>query len=353
MSRSLKEKSKKYIKYVFYIFLIIHIQSCKTYHLNFERRNIPRHDFDINTVGPAPNYSKKIYWAEHPKKKKHHAILPKNYTDSLYNTNPKIDVFYVHPTLYFQGDRWNADIHNEKLNKKVINSAIKYQASVFLGIAQIYAPHYRQMHIHSYKDLKNGYQAFDIAYSDVQNAFMHYWTTYNKSKRFIIAGHSQGTNHAERLLKEVILKNDSMKNLLIISYLPGMPIKQSHEECPPCSSSSQINCFLSWRTLAEGYIPIDWAVNDSISCVIPITWKTDTIISKKNWHQGILFKNHKIHYPKSITAYNHNSVLWVQPIKIPFARFYKMKNYHIADYNLFWLNIRNNLKYRLHVNGYN
>ena len=43
----------------------------------------------------------------------------------------------------------------------------------------------------------------------------------------------------------------------------------------------------------------------------------------------------------------------IKLIKIPFARFYKMKNYHIADYNLYWINIRNNLRYRLKENGYN
>jgi len=46
-------------------------------------------------------------------------------------------------------------------------------------------------------------------------------------------------------------------------------------------------------------------------------------------------------------------VVWIKPIKIPFASFYRMNNYHPADYNLFWLNIRNNLRYRLKENGYN
>ena len=79
---------------------------------------------------------------------------------------------------------------------------------------------------------------------------------------------------------------------------------------------------------------------------------SDYTISNKEDHLGILFKNHKILYPKSVIAYKKNNVVWVKPIKIPFANFYKMKNYHIADYNLFWLNIRNNLKYRLKQNGY-
>jgi hypothetical protein len=144
-----------------------------------------------------------------------------------------------------------------------------------------------------------------------------------------------------------------MRNRLLISYLPGMPIKQFHKDLPACSSPNQLNCFLSWRTLAEGYFPKDWEVSDSISCVNPISWQTDNLLSKKEEHLGILFKSHKIHYPNSIEAYTKNGVIWIKPIKIPFARFYKMKNYHIADYNLYWINIRNNLRYRLKENGYN
>ena len=344
---------RKIIHYLFYIILLTNIYGCKTYNLVPEKEDIPKHNFDINFSGETPSYSKINYWVEHPEKENHYVSLPKNYTDTLYNSSPEMDVFFIHPTLYFKGNRWNADIHDKNLNKEIGNSTIKNQASVFLGIANIYAPHYRQMHIQSYYDMENGLQAFDLAFSDVKNAFMYYWKNNNKGKKFILAGHSQGTNHSERLLKEVILKNDSMKKLLILSYLPGMPIKQFHKDLTPCSSPNQLNCFLSWRTLAEGYFPKDWEVSDSISCVNPISWKTDTILSKNENHLGILFQNHKIRYPKSVSVYNSKGVVWIKPIKIPFARFYRMKNYHIADYNLFWINIRNNLRYRLKENGHN
>ena len=135
--------------------------------------------------------------------------LPKNYTDTSFKSNPEIDVFFVHPTLYFKGEQWNADIDDKQLNKEIGNSAIKNQASVFLGIANIYAPHYRQMHIQSYYDLENGLQAFEVAYLDVKNAFMYYWENNNNGNKFIIAGHSQGTNHIERLLKEIKKLNNS------------------------------------------------------------------------------------------------------------------------------------------------
>jgi hypothetical protein len=348
-----KMKNLKYlIKYLFYFILLINISSCKTYKLIPEKQDTPEHNFDINLSGDTPNYADLKYWVEHPEKENHYASLPKNYIDSTYKAEPVIDVFFVHPTLYFKGNSWNANIHNKKLNNEIGNSAIKNQASVFLGIANIYAPHYRQMHIQSYYDLENGLQAFEVAYSDVESAFMYYWNNNNNGNKFIIAGHSQGTNHTERLLKEIILENDSMRNRLLISYLPGMPIKQFHKDLVPCSSPNQLDCFLSWRTLAEGYFPKDWEVSDSIPCVNPISWQTDNLLSKKEEHLGILFQNHKIHYPNSIEAYTNNGVVWIKPIKIPFARFYKMKNYHIADYNLYWINIRNNLRCRLKENGY-
>ncbi|MBT6699111.1 MAG: DUF3089 domain-containing protein, partial [Flavobacteriales bacterium] len=257
MSRQIAKRNgvKYIIRYLFYFILLININSCKTYNIIPEKEDTPKHDFDINLSGDTPNYSEMKCWVEHPEKADHYASLPKNYTDSLYNSNSRIDVFFVHPTLYTKGNRWNADINDKKLNRQIGNAAIKNQGSVFLGIANIYAPHYRQMHIQSYYDLKNGLQAFDLAFSDVENAFMYYWKNNNKGNKFIISGHSQGTNHAERLLKEVILKNESMKNQLIISYLPGMPIIQFHEELPPCNSPNEVNCFLSWRTLAEGYLP--------------------------------------------------------------------------------------------------
>ena len=344
---------KYLIRNLLFTFFLINVTACKTYKLFPEAENTPEHNFDINLSGNTPNYSEIDYWVEHPKKEKHYASLPKNYLDSLDKENPNIDAFFIHPTLYLKGNSWNADINDKKLNKEIGNAAIKNQASVFLGIANIYAPHYRQMHIQSYYDLKNGLQAFEVAYSDVKNAFIYYWENFNKGNKFIIAGHSQGTNHAERLLKEIILKNDSMKNQLLVSYLPGMPIKQFHKDLPPCSSPNQLDCFLSWRSLAEGYFPADWEVSDSIFCVNPISWKIDSLPSQKKNHLGILFQNHKIHYPNSIEAYTDKGVVWIKPIKIPFARFYKMKNYHIADYNLYWINIRNNLRYRLKENGYN
>ena len=115
-----------FTRFIFYknLILILSISfiSCNIQD-NF-KTNFPNNDFDKNLAGKAPIYSQKKYWAEHPEKNSSFALLPKNYIDTQYNQTPNIDVFYIHPTLYTSGNRWNADINNKKLNQKIKNTAI-------------------------------------------------------------------------------------------------------------------------------------------------------------------------------------------------------------------------------------
>ena len=68
------------------------------------------------------------------------------------------------------------------------------------------------MHIYSYTDTVNGYKAFDVAYQDVLEAFK-YFINKNPSNPIIIAAHSQGTNHAVRLINEYISLNKNISAL--------------------------------------------------------------------------------------------------------------------------------------------
>ena len=95
---------------------------------------------------------------------------------------------------------------------------LENQASVFAGITDLYAPHYREMHIHSYTDTINGIKAFNFAYNDVKSSFEYFLSTI-KTDKFIIASHSQGTNHAKKLINEYIYPNKELRSKLIMSYL--------------------------------------------------------------------------------------------------------------------------------------
>jgi hypothetical protein len=54
-------------------------------------------------------------------------------------------------------------------------------------------------------------------------------------------------------------------------------------------------------------------------------------------------------YKKSVKAKlnKKNNIVWIKQPKVPFAFLKKMTNYHVADYNLYWFNIRENAATRV------
>ena len=104
------------------------------------------------------------------------------------------------------------------------------------------------MYLQGYKNPVNGIKALDFAYQDVKKAFKYYLNHLNKGNKIIIAAHSQGTNHAERLLKEYILNTDSISEKVIFAHLIGMPIEEFSSTFKHCENPYELNCFVSWRT---------------------------------------------------------------------------------------------------------
>ncbi len=305
---------------------------------------LPVGDFSLEKVGTEPNYSLLECWAAHPLKKDLSDKFPRNFNKDTSLTG--IDVFFIYPTLHLSGEDWNAKIDDKKLNRKISNSTIKYQANVFNELANIYSPRYRQMHIQGYKNPINGIKALDFAYKDVQKAFNYYLKNYNNGNKIVIAAHSQGTNHAERLLKEHILNNDTIAKKVVLTYLIGMPIEEISSSFNHCEYPNDINCFISWRTFKSGYFP-PYKHGEKITVSNPISWSTDTLKSDFNKHKGILMTNNKIKYKNTVSAQAINGLLWIDFQNIPLGKWKDKKNYHIADYNLFWTNIRANFIARM------
>ena len=60
----------------------------------------------------------------------------------------------------------------------------------------------------------NGQKALDVAYTDIENAFDYFIKKYNKNNPFIIAGHSQGALHANRLINRRIDNREIQKRFI-------------------------------------------------------------------------------------------------------------------------------------------
>lgn len=261
----------------------------------------------------------------------------------------KPDVFYVYPTLYddLPVKQWYASISDENYRKEIRTLALRHQASVFGGVSNVYVPFYRQMHIEGYrnKHLPEVRAAFDTAYADVLSAFMYFLEHYNRGRPFVIASHSQGTNHSERLIREFVLKDSVLAGRMLLGYLIGMPIKQHIGTLLPCQEPDQTHCYLSWRTYGNDFVPP--IHGDSISVAHPILFSKAPSINQPKDHLGILMPSGKLRFPNSLQVETRSGFLRVTRLKIPFSRRYQWDNFHAADYNLFWMNIRTNFVKRI------
>lgn len=296
-----------------------------------------------------PNYNDTDYWAAHPWKKDPSDSVPKplggQVRDSL------ADVFFIHPTTYTEAKvNWNADVNDALLNAKTDYSTILYQGSVFNQHCRVFAPRYRQVHISAFFTVinKESRSAFDTAYADVRRAFKFYLEHYNNGRPIIIAGHSQGGLMAEWLLKEFFIGKPLLQKL-VVAYVIGWPItKTGIERLPVCKDSVQTNCFCAWRTYQKGYEP-KFVEGEFVHSFVtnPLSWTiTDEYVSAER-NKGSVLKNFNKIIPHSTDAQVHGRILWSRKPKFPGAIFYRSKNYHIADINLFYVNMRENIEQRI------
>jgi len=300
--------------------------------------------------GAAPDYSNLYYWAAHPYKKDPSDSVPLPLRAS-YAVDSSVDVFFLHPTT-FTGKNdtgWNADVNNDTLNAKTDYTTILYQASVF-NEYRVFAPRYRQAHLRAYftTDTATALRAFDTAYEDLKTAFQYYLDHYNNGRPIVIASHSQGSTHAQRLLKD-FFETGPLKNRLVAAYIIGMYIPVNYfTALKQCKDSLQTGCVIGWRTFKKGYEPFFVQKENGSGWVNnPLSWTTTDAYARRALNKGsVLTQFNKIH--SHLTgAVVHDDILWIDKLHVTGGFLVKMKNFHVGDINLFYVNIRDDVRRRV------
>jgi len=299
-----------------------------------------------------PNYRLLRNWAASPFKEDASDSIP----DFLRNEarDARADVFFIHPTSFFtEGDKgaWNADLQDTVVNNNTDSRSILFQTTVFNGNCRVFAPRYRQGNMRAFYVFGTpvANQAFDLAYQDVKVAFLYFLKHYNKNRPIIIASHSQGTLHAIRLLQE-FFDGTPLQDRLVCAYIIGFQIKKdAFKHLPVGDHADQTGCFVGWRSYAKGVIPKEAAAEKGNSiCVNPLTWNTSESEASAKLHQGIMngFRTITAHSVATVIEPS-TKILWVEAPGLKNEKGEAMKNLHVYDYNLFWLNIRENIKLRI------
>lgn len=333
------------MRWIFPLFLILMLVSCSDKYRALQNR------YSFKSQDGKPDYTQLDYWAAHPWKRDPSDSIPEPLRQEPIDSS--VDVFFLHPTTFTKKkDRHqlNAVIDDRYLNAKTDYSSILYQASVFNGQCRVFAPRYRQAHIYNFfrKDKTVAAKAFDFAYADIKAAFEYYLKNWNGNRPLIIASHSQGSLLAERLIKEFV-ENKTLSNRLVVAYIIGWGVpKEYFSLLEPCKDSTQTGCFCSWRTLRRNFVPRYLKEEQGNSFVTnPLNWSTGNEYAPRALNKGSVLTNFNKMYPHTTDAWISNGLLYVKKPRFPWSFIYFTRNYHIADINLFYLNLREDVARRI------
>lgn len=318
----------------------------------------PSGDFSDYELPPAPDYAQPGSWGALPQRDDAADVIPKGADARDRQADAAADLFYVHPTAYFSPAAWNAGIDNEIVRFVVDAGMLAGQASAFNEVAKVYAPRYRVMTLGGYTAPAGPDEALDLAYSDVRRAFIHYLEHWNDGRPILIASHSQGTQHATRLLAE-FFREGPLPERLVVAYLIGFGVSsRSFDGRGPvdtCQSPDDTGCVVSWMTFGEGgdasLFPNGLADDDIPICTNPLSWRTDGEPVGRAGNPGSVYLDDPDLNVVSgvVGARCENGRLWIESPAEPGFDGMVMpgENYHAWDYALFYMSLRQNAQLRV------
>jgi hypothetical protein len=321
---------------------------------------VPGVRFDARAAGAAPDYARPAAWLARPDLRDD----PSRWTPPGYRrpARPEIAVFYVPPTTYFGKARWNAPLDDPD-SRKWLRVFARTEASAFNGIGAIWAPRYRSAALGAFlTDRPDAAKALDLAYSDVARAFDSFVAQIPPSRPILLAGHSQGTVHLMRLMREKVAGRPIAKRI-VAAYLVGWPISIEADipalGLPACSGPRQAGCILGWQSFAEPADPRQIAAlfeqgpgaagrsraGTHMLCVNPLTGAPATAAAPAA-NQGALvprpdFQEADLKPGRIGARCEASGLLSIGSPPEGFDRFVMPgNNYHVFDYALFWADIR-------------
>ena len=307
----------------------------------------PAHDFADKPVPEAPEYNNPDHWAALPERNDFSDVQLVAGVDDE-QAERTVDVFFIHPTTYIGKQSWNQRMGDNEANDLTDAWVMRDQASVFNQCCRIYAPRYRQATLYSFQDKSgSGEKALGLAYEDVKSAFLYFLKNYSIGRPFIIASHSQGSRHADRLMREEIIGHGLLSKM-IVAYLIGFSIDGSNG-VPVCEKYDQLNCQITWNSSTRD-AALKLAEPEDI-CVNPLSWTTNEDLVGADQNLGsVTFASEGGVELNVADAQCSEGSLFVSEVEterfnsnMPFGP----GNYHMYDYSFYYMNIRKNVQDRI------
>lgn len=326
--------------------------------------------FDVANVPPAPDYAQSDTWAALPTTQDNADVVPPESGAVDRQAEAVVDVFFVHPTTYYQKDMWNARYDEPDETMQFLDDGVlRHQAAVFNGSARVYAPRYRQATLYAFMgEEPDAYSALEFAYGDVERAFDYYIENLNDGRPFILASHSQGSLHGMKLLQDKIA-GTNLANRMVAAYIVGFSIPEElgAEGVGPCREAHTTGCYLNWNSVSAEADNRGWKettkiwidgklqliAGRKIACVNPITGSLggSADASANLGAQPFADSEEAVRAVRAEAtgASCNDGMLIVAPPSDDDGFTYGTfgEDFHIYDYNLFHMNMRADISRRV------
>ena len=205
---------------------------------------------------------------------------PANWLAAPSDPTKTVDVFYLYPTVWNRAqpsDSIIATIDDPKMQQGAA-FALETQASAFDGVANVYAPYYRQagsdvlnMTLQQRNKIING-----VPTTDALAAFKYYVNHLNAGRPFILAGHSQGSNLLVNLLSSYLSKHAGVAKRMIVAYVIGYSVTSDYLASNPhlkfATRAGDVGVIVSYNTQSPQTTGKNPVVEPGALVINPVSW---------------------------------------------------------------------------------
>jgi hypothetical protein len=191
---------------------------------------------------------------------------------------PKIDCFYVYPTVSDQkGPLANLHVDPEE------RSIALYQAARYSQLCRVFAPMYRQVTVPAL-EAGNQESPAELAtpLGDVRRAFADYLQHDNHGRGFVLIGHSQGASLLRLLIAKDVDRKPAVRARMLsaialggnVLVKRGRPAGGDFENVPACRHATELGCVIAFSTYdqpppANSIFGRTTTPGDQVLCVNP------------------------------------------------------------------------------------
>ena len=311
------------------------------------------------TVGVAPDYSRKECWCKLPEISK------------------DVDTFYIYATEYIMGSFAEGAPDFASLdNTEMLQGAeaeYNLHASAYVDSTNLFMPYYRQSGLKYAGEMARKTGTADAAFegmpmNDITAALDYYFENYNGGRPFIIAGHSQGSAMVLVLLRTYFKDHPEYYSRMVAAYPIGYSVTDEYLAANPhlkfATGETDTGVIIAWNT--EGPKNLETNAHNLVvlpntRSINPLNWKLDETYAPASMNLGSLMANEEtgepeikdvgadaqINLARGVVITNAKGEPMDEETAKAAAEFFGPDGRHNEDYLFFYNNIKDNVAKRV------